>query len=79
MCNYTLGYADGLAEPGRRRNLPTEDRHEGDFSRGVSDAERRRPFDPPQDRIDGIQSSPIRRSTGSPRPPLQTVEQIHSP
>jgi len=43
-CNYALGYADGLVDPGRRRNLPSEDRYEGDFSRGVSDAERRRPF-----------------------------------
>ena len=45
--NYALGYADGLLAPRLRRNEPTEGRFREAFRRGLSDAERRRPFDPP--------------------------------
>jgi hypothetical protein len=47
VCNCALGYADGLVAAHRRRNEPTEGRFREPFRRGLSDAERRRPFDPP--------------------------------
>ena len=56
VCNYALGYADRLVAPHLRRNQPTEERYWDDFRRGLSDAERRRPFDPP-----GTQANDARR------------------
>ncbi len=47
ICNYALGYADGLVAAHRRRNEPTEGRFREPFRRGLSDAECRRPFGPP--------------------------------
>ena len=52
VCNYALGYADGLVTPRLRRNQPTKKRYREPFRRGLSDAERRRPFDPAGARAD---------------------------
>ena len=69
MRNCALGHEDGLLDHGQRRKLPTDDRHEGDFWRVVSDAERRRPFDPPHARAGGTRRSHPRWSrSGSIRP-----------
>ena len=47
VCNYALGYADGLIVACRRRNEPTEERFAEHFRRGLSDASARCTFDPP--------------------------------
>ena len=55
VCNYALGYADGLLAPPLRRNKPSEERFREPFFLGLSDAERRRPFDPPGIQVNDAQ------------------------